>query len=193
MIKKNFFISWTAIFSGAVIGVGLNFLLNLLTLGLALSCFSIALSGKTEFSLVGFLCFCVSAMIAMFTTGWIAGKLTPRVLLHPAWGILYGFLAWSVLLIITIILITNMIQYTAFHSNFSSNLTAIKITNNAPMLTQTVADTITNSPLSINVELGKKVIILNALLTFILFFLGGLSSCLGGYLGYRTPPKCWVS
>ncbi|KTD16049.1 hypothetical protein EAW55_04590 [Legionella jordanis] len=186
--KRERYISWSAILAAAIIGVGLNFLLNLLSLGLGISSFSISVQGETRFSLAGFFCFCLSAMISMFSTGWIAGRLSPCVL-SQRWGAFYGFLAWCLLLIFTIILITNMIQYSAFHSNFTSNLVAIKLTNNAPMLTQTAADIQQNTPLSINIETNKKVLTLNALLTFILFALGACASVIGGILGYRKPPS----
>jgi hypothetical protein len=186
--KKNYYVSWTAIISGAFIGLGLNFLLNLFSLAIGLASFTVSSSGKTEFSLIGFMCFGLSSIISMFITGWVAGKLTPPILLNRLWGIFFGFLAWCLLLMITIILLTNMIQYAAFHANFTSNLIAIKITNDAPMFTETHAHALTNSPLSLNIETGKKIITLNAFLTFILFFIGGVSSCLGGYLGYKKSP-----
>ncbi|RUQ84973.1 hypothetical protein [Legionella septentrionalis] len=118
---KNSPVSWSAILAGAIAGVGLNFLLNLLALGLGIVSFSVTWSGRTDFSLLGFLFFCFAAVIAMFLTGWIAGRLTPAGWARY-WGVLIGFLAWSVLLIFTLMLITNMIQYSAFHTNFTSNL-----------------------------------------------------------------------
>ncbi|WED43997.1 hypothetical protein [Legionella cardiaca] len=184
--KECKYLSWTAVVSAAIIGIGLNFLFNLLSLALGISSFSIDIQGKTTFSLAGYFCFCISSIISMFFTGWVAGKLTPPQPLKKMWGILYGFLAWSLLLILTVVLLTNFIQFLAFHSNFTANLVAIKITNNAPMLTETVADITKNSPLSINIETTKKVLTLNAMLTFILFFLGALASCLGGFIGYKT-------
>lgn len=189
MKQKKRYLSWSAIFAGAVAGVGLNFLLNLLSLGLGISSFSIDSEGNTFFSFAGFLCFCLAAILAMFSTGWIAGKLTPVVVKARAFGLLIGFIAWSMLLIMTIILITNMIQYAAFHSNFTSNLVAIKLTNDAPMLTETVADTRKKSPLHINIETRRKVLTLNAFLTFVLFFIGSLSGCMGGFLGYTRSPE----
>ncbi|KTC99417.1 hypothetical protein [Legionella erythra] len=189
MKQKRRYLSWSAIFAGAIAGVGLNFLLNLLSLGLGISSFSIDSEGNTFFSFAGFLCFCLAAVLAMFMTGWIAGKLSPVVVKARAFGLLIGFIAWSMLLIMTIILITNMIQYAAFHSNFTSNLVAIKLTNDAPMLTETVADIKKKSPLHINIETRKKVLTLNALLTFVLFFIGALSSCAGGFLGYTRTPE----
>jgi hypothetical protein len=187
--KKLSYVSWTAIFSGAIIGVGLNFLLNLFSLSISLASFSVSSSGKTEFYFIGFLCFILSAIVAMFISGWFAGKLTSPVVHQPRWGCFYGFLCWSVQLIITIILLTNMIHYAAFHSNFTSNLVTIKLTNNAPMFTETKAHSVIHSPLSFNIETNKKEIILNAALTFCLFFIGGLASTFGGYLGYRSSIK----
>lgn len=175
---------WTAIISGALAGVGLNFLLNLFSLAFALASFSVHSDGNTIFMFWGFLWFIFSAILAMFTTGWIAGKLAPKIF-PDAYGFLIGFLSWSLLLIMTIVLITNMIQYTVFHSNFTSSLLAIKIVGKMPMLTENVADLQGNSPLSINIEMKNKVIILNAFLTLILFFSGALFAAIGGFLGYR--------
>ncbi|OCH98150.1 hypothetical protein A8135_13415 [Legionella jamestowniensis] len=122
----------------------------------------------------------------MFFTGWFAGRLSPPFLQGKLWGAFYGFLAWSLLLIITVILITNMIQFLAFHSNFTANLVSIKLTHSSPMLTETTAHLTKKSPLSFNIETTQKVLTLNAMLTFILFFLGALSSCIGGFLGYKS-------
>ncbi|KTC65829.1 Uncharacterised protein (plasmid) [Legionella adelaidensis] len=172
-------VKWTALFSAAILGVGINFLFNLLALGLSFSSFIVTDQGNLSFSFLGFLSFCFVAIIAMFTTGWFAGRLTPDMGQSKTWGFFYGFLAWSLLLIITIILITNMIQYTAFHANFTASLVAIKITNNAPMLTETFAD------VTHGLEPAKKVLTLNAFLTFILFATGAAASCIGGYLGFK--------
>ncbi|TAL64470.1 MAG: hypothetical protein EPN84_03380 [Legionella sp.] len=188
-IKTLKYLSWSALFAGAVAGVGLNFLLNLLALGLGLASFSIGILGETVFSWIGFFCFCLSAIVAMFATGWIAGKLTPHNLQSRYWGVLIGFLSWSILLMFTIILITNMIQYAAFHSNFTSNLVEIRLKSNAPMLTGTTAQMLNHAPLSFNIETHNKIISLNALLTFLLFLIGSIASALGGFLGYSKSPR----
>jgi hypothetical protein len=178
-------LSWSALFAGALGGLGLNFLLNLLALAIGLASFSIEESGQTFFSLGGFLAFGFFAVLSMFFTGWIAGILSPRNLKRTAWGLLFGFLSWCILLVGTTILLMNMIQFAAFHSNFTSNLVAIKIQNNAPMLTETKAHSIQISPLSLNIETKKKVITVNAFLTFLFFFMGAVSSSIGGLIGHR--------
>lgn len=179
--RNKSYITWSAIISGAIAGVGLNFLLNLLSLAIGISSFTIRSTGKIEFSLLGFVCFCITALIAMFSTGWLAGRLSYPTL-KRIWGCFFGFLAWALLLIITIVIITNMIQFAVFHANFTSSLVAIKIANDAPMLTEIFLSG--KAPMSVVLEADKKVFILNALITFLMFTFGACASCLGGYLGY---------
>ena len=173
--------SMKAIFAGALTGFGLNFLLNLLSLAIGLSVFVEKSGDQLNFSFTGFIAFFISAIISMFATGWISGRLTyPSYRIKP-WGILYGFLAWTLCFILTVILITNMLHFTYFHSSFTSKeLIAIRITNNMPMIAETK---------SANADLNKKVISVDAQVTFVLFLLGALSSGIGGYLGYQPREK----
>lgn len=178
MSKTKKVFSWTAVFVGALAGVGLNFLLNLLSLAIGLSLFSEQTKDTLSFSSVGGLGFILVAIIAMFSTGWIAGKLTFLDSVRKRWGMLYGFISWCLCFIITVILLMNMIQFTQFHSNFTSkNITAIKISNQSPMLTETQ-----NS----NSEVDKRSISINASATFIFFLIGAVSSGLGGYVGFKS-------
>lgn len=187
--KRSSMLSWSALFAGAIGGVGLNFLFNLLALAIGLASFAVNGAGKTFFSLGGFLIFGLFSLLSMFITGWIAGILSPAYLSagfrRDVYGLLIGFLSWCILLIFTIILLMNTIQFASFHSNFTSNLVAIKVQNNSPMLTETKAHHLKISPLSFNIETNKKVITVNAFLTFILFFIGATSSSFGGLIGYR--------
>lgn len=171
-------------FAAAIGGVGLNFLLNLLALAFGISSFSVEENTHTRFLISGYLLFCLSAFIAMFFTGWLGGKLSSGQLLPRAWGIIYGFLAWCLLLLFTIILITNMIQYTAFHANFTSNLTGIHISADSPMMTETVSEK-EGKPAIPDSEKAQKIVRLNIYQTFFLFLIGALASCIGGYIGYR--------
>lgn len=180
-IKKRFSFSWTAIFSAAIVGFGLNFLLNLFALAIGLSIFSEKEANQIVFSLWSFSGFIAVAFISMFATGWVAGKLTPPSYRVKWWGMLYGFIAWTVCFIMTFVLITNMLQFTYFHSSFTSKeLVAIRITNDMPMATETKMA---------NADLSKKLITFNAQVTLILFITGALSSCLGGIIGYKPYAK----
>ncbi|WP_133140856.1 hypothetical protein [Legionella genomosp. 1] len=181
--RKENKLNWSALFAGAIGGVGLNFLLNLLALAIGLSSFSIAQDGSTRFSFAGYSLFCFSAFIAMFFTGWLAGKLSSGLLLKKTWGMVHGFLAWCLLLLFTVMLITNLIQYTAFHANFTSNLVGIKISANSPMVTETQSEHKGVSAIP-DTEKAKKILRINSFQTFFLFLTGALASCLGGYLGF---------
>ncbi len=170
--------SWTALLVCALTGLGFNFLFNLLSLAVGPSLFSEQSKHLITFSLMSFVGFIVVAIISMFMTGWVAGALSKNTILPKKWGILYGFIAWSLSFIFTVFLLTNMMQFTQFHSNFTSNnLVAVRITNQMPMSTETK---------SANAELDNRTITLNAYVTFVLFLVGALSSCIGGYSGY-TP------
>lgn len=171
-------VSWTAILIAALSGLGLNFLLNLLSLAIGISVFATQDNNSISVSLTGIVGFIFVAIISMFTTGWIAGKLTILPNIRKRWGLLYGFAAWSLSFVMTVVLLMNMIQFTQFHSNFTSkNLTAIKISNQAPMLTETQ-----NS----NSETEKRIIALNAYVTFFFFLIGACSSSIGGFLGFNS-------
>lgn len=169
--------SWTAVLVGALVGLGINFLLNLLSLALGISAFSEQTNDKISISIVGLTLFILVAIVSMFTTGWIAGRLTILSSIQKRWGILYGFSAWCICFIMTVILLMNTMQFTQFHSNFTSkNLSAIKITNQLPMITESQSN---------NSETNKKIIGLNAYATFIFFLIGATSSAIGGYTGFR--------
>lgn len=180
------YISWSAIFSGVFTGFGINFLFNLCILALGISLFALNAANVTVLSYFGVSCYVLLSIITMFVTGWVAGRLTPPIF-NRLWGALIGFIAWSVLLFITIIILTNMIQFTAFHSTFTShpNMVAIRIANDSPFMTETKEKMPIQSSLDVNVEKVTKTITLNATATFLLFFLGASSSCIGGLLGYR--------
>lgn len=178
-------LSWTAVISGAIVGFGVNFLLNLLSLAIGLSSFSYTSLNSISFSLPGFSGFIIVAIISMFATGWVAGILSNTQVQLKWWGALYGFIAWGICLIFTTLIITNMIQFSIFHSNFTSqpNFVSIRITNDAPMLTEVKTST-DRIPAAVESEMATKTIILNAYVTFSLFLIGAISSGVGGYLGF---------
>ncbi|HVY53626.1 MAG TPA: hypothetical protein VHA13_03815, partial [Gammaproteobacteria bacterium] len=159
--NKPKILSWQAIVIGAFIGLGLQFLLNLLALSIGLSIFSKKIDGTISFSILNFIGFALVGIISMVTAGWVAGRLTKNSVLQKSWGMLYGLMAWCLTFILTVILITNAIQFSYFHANFTSRqLVAIRITRDLPMITETQ---------SVNNDLDTTSITLNAYVTFALF------------------------
>ncbi len=89
-------LSWRAIVAGAVAGLAIHILLTLLGLGLGIG----ALDPITDDNPVAKLgigtaiAWCVSALIALWCGGYVAGRFIPVNFKHT--GCLHGFLVWSV-------------------------------------------------------------------------------------------------
>ena len=101
-------LSWTAIFAGAFVGVGASFLLNLLCVGIGLSAFSATEDGATVLAIGGFVGLVISAFISMFAAVWVAGYIGRPLSSNRHLGELYGFITWSVALILTILLASHV-------------------------------------------------------------------------------------
>ena len=95
-------VSWGAIFAGAVVAVVLGFLLHLLGLGIGFTSFDPATQDDTVGGLGAMqgIWFVVSALIALFVGGWVAGRLAgmPR----RTDGAIHGFVTWGITTIITL-------------------------------------------------------------------------------------------
>ena len=187
-------ISWTAIFSGAFVGVGLSFLLNLLCIGIGLSAFTATQEGSMVLAVSGFIGLVIAAFISMFMGGWVAGYLGRPYCSRRHLGELYGFITWSVALVLTILLAANASK---FVSNFNdsvlmhSNTSMVNVTINdaAPLVSQktrtnpSTGNTVTHT--TVNAEKATNALGVTAFVTFFLFFIGALASCFGGCLAMR--------
>lgn len=84
-------LSWSAIFFGALIALGLGFLLNLLGCAIGLSLFNLSNEGDIVISiggLIGIITGLISSMIlAGYATGYLSREYHPQRNL----GIMYGF------------------------------------------------------------------------------------------------------
>jgi pheromone shutdown protein TraB len=67
-------ISWTSIVVGALIALGLTFLLNLFSTAIGLSAYKLS-GGSSLFAIGGFLGFAIGIVATMFAAGWLAGYL----------------------------------------------------------------------------------------------------------------------
>jgi len=99
-------VSWGAIFAGAVVAIVTQFLLNLLGLGLGLTTFEFVGGDDTAggFGMAQGIWTVVSALIALFTGGWVAGRLAgmPR----KTDGMLHGVVTWALTTLLTLYLLT---------------------------------------------------------------------------------------
>jgi hypothetical protein len=178
--------SWTAIIAGALANIGLSFLLNLSTLAIGLSAFTTDREGAISLALGGLLAIAIGAAIIMFLSGWIAGYLgTPFYFAKPYSGILYGFIAWCLALLISVSVASQVGDYVTAYTNVVSHpvSTSSPTIANPPMVVETVsaqADVRVNKSDEADAahKTGAGLSII-----FILFFIGALSSCVGGHYG----------
>lgn len=93
---------WGSIFAGAVAALAVHLLLTILGLGLGLEIVEPATNpdGGSEFSVGAGIAWSLSALIALWLGGWIAGRLIPEA--SRRLGGLHGFLVWSLATVVTI-------------------------------------------------------------------------------------------
>lgn len=178
-------VSWTAIIVGALVGVGLSFLLNLFSIAIGLSLVTTNQEGMTVLAVGGFLGLAIGTIASMFTAGFSAGYLGRPYCIKRHLGVLYGFTAWALALILTVLLATNIGHYVAMYADFIANPTIIvDVTNISSSSKGAVSATDTQTAVN---HLG-----MSSLLVFALFFIGAFSSSLGGHCGmtYRCEDNC---
>ncbi|MGE3318793.1 MAG: hypothetical protein AB7I18_05805 [Candidatus Berkiella sp.] len=175
MIKSNChhkYLCWRAIFAGAIFAVGISFLFNLLTVGLGLSLYTESPDGKLAFTFAGVSWMMVGSYVILFFAGWITGRLVPdQHSFHLANGMAHGFIAWSLYLIVSVILLSLMkdaIVVPALKSFF------IDLSNSHVAKVQAT-------------KLGHA-----GLVTFFIFFFGALGACIGAACGIKESKRCYM-
>lgn len=171
-------LSWYAVWVGALVALGLTFLFNLLTVGIGLTLYTVDDQGMQVIRWSGLAWMFVGGYIMLFIAGWCTGKqICNGFSFHPCNGILHGFMAWTVYLIISVILFSFFIEATSttlmknafFNITLGSNANPTSSTPN-PDAVQTMG--------------------LATLSTFLLFAIGALGSCIGAYCGIKASQEC---
>lgn len=171
-------ISWSAIIIGALVGIGLSFLLNLFSVAIGLSVYNTSSEGAMTLAVGGFIALIIGIIVSMFMAGYVAGFIAEPYRRCNV-GLLYGFATWCLALIITVLLMSHVGRYVNTFSNTVSNPTMVIVNNDneAPLAQQTSPRTV-----EVNAEKATRAIGLSAFITFVLFFIGAISSCTGAYV-----------
>lgn len=182
-------ISWSAIFVGALVGLGLTFLFNLFSLGIGLTVFTTSSSGAATFAVGGFIGMLITVIISMFVAGGIAGLLARSVCNHAWMGVLYGFTTWCVALFVTMWMSFHITQLVSsyYHSLAHPEIAIIKMTNGeaySKEASQPIKD-VSSTSVSTSEEKVRPIIGGAFFIMFLFFFIGALSSCIGGYVGVK--------
>jgi hypothetical protein len=177
-------VSWSSIFAGAIVGLGLGFLFTLFNIAIGLKSFNNTADGATVFLVGGFVGLVVGTFVSMFAAGWTAGRLARRPGLNPRkLDLIYGFSAWTVSLVLSVFLAAHMGSFVMSHTNVLSNPNAsfVMVTNDsAPIVT------VNNDSVGTVVAMNKAKtdqLATTTFITFFMFFFGALSSCFGAHCG----------
>lgn len=174
-------ITWSAIIIGALVGIGLSFLLNLFSVAIGLSVFSVSTEGMVSLAIGGLIGLIFGSIVVMFLSGFTAGYLAKPFCRGCNLGILYGFTTWSLALVVTILLTSHVGRFVASYANFISNpaTSIVSANETTPMM----GDTTAPGAVNVNAERATNTIGLGAFVVFILFFIGAISCCVGAYWG----------
>lgn len=165
-------LSWKPIFVGALVAVGLTFLLNLFSVAIGLTAFTTNHEGVETLALGGLLGVGIGIITSMFAAGWLTGYLGQQYCKRRHLGALYGFLAWCVSLIIAVFLTSYAQHYIFIYSHALSGTAHLVQVGN---MTNAVSD------MANNVE--TKGLVISTYIIFILFFLSAFACSLGGHCG----------
>lgn len=171
-------LSWKPIIAGALIIVGLSFLLNLFMAAIGVNAFTLGDDGAEKLAMSGAIATGVGIVVSMFAAGWLTGYLGKGSCSKGHLGALYGFLAWTLALIITIFIALHAQQYVSFYGHFISGTAQ----NFQPM--NSVAATAVNTVKNVQPD----TLVISAYVIFVLFFLSAFACSLGGHCGMRH--KC---
>ncbi|MGC1183411.1 hypothetical protein [Legionella sp.] len=175
--KSNFtHLHWTAIFAGAIVGIGLAFLLDVFGIAIGLSAYSSTSHGAV-IAIGGFLGILIGVIVAMGTAGFVAGYLSRFNHCCCHGGVLHGFITWSIALILSALLIMPLSRYVSFYED--SLYPAVASIEAPPSNAQPNVSAAGNQ----NVTTEVKNLAWSSWILFILFFVGALSSCIGACCG----------
>lgn len=188
-------LSWTAIFAGTLIAVGLSFLLNLFGVAIGLSAYTTSTVGITTLAIGEFFGMAIGIMVIMFFAGWVSGYLGRVHCVNRHFGTLYGLTTWCLTLVLSAVLVSHFGDFVnKQHSAFiNANETVLKMSPNAAASKSSVETAIhtvakmntTQDSSRHDKEQAANTMGKSLLLMFLLFFVGAITCSYGGYVGMK--------
>jgi MFS family permease len=183
-------ISWSAIIVGALVGIGLGFLLNLFSVAIGLSLVTTSKEGIITLAVGGFIGLLIGTLVSMFLAGFAAGFLGRFCCVKRNLGVLYGFTTWCFALLITVVLASSMANYVAAYSEFITTPTSVVVANDNTTPAVTASTQARHTDVTVNAQKATNNLGISALLVFVLFFIGAIASCFGGHYGMVCESGC---
>lgn len=174
---------WSALFAGALVGVGLGFLLHLFGVAIGLSAYSSSANGATVIAIGGFIGLLIGVIVAMGTAGFVAGYLGRFHSCFCHGGVIYGFVTWSLAIALSALLFVPLSNYISSYKN--SLIPAVVI---AHVDTTHDVSSSTTELRKLDAERNTTTVTPTDLawigwIVFLLFFIGALACCIGA---------CWA-
>ncbi len=192
-------LSWSGIFAGAFVALGISFLLDLFGMGLGISAYKAATTaGEAKaFAYGGYIAILVAGMVAMFVGGWVAGFIGRPTCTTGCHGMIYGFVAWCLALIISIILVSSIgqfigVQYSILNASSSGNIESYNNPNskmsNFSNNTNTGREATNNNRYNANENSEKAAsdAAKGFFLLFLIFITSALAAAFGGYTAVKS-------
>ncbi|WP_051555261.1 hypothetical protein [Legionella fairfieldensis] len=185
-------VSWSAVFSGAFVGLGLGFLLHLFGMAISLSAYNAPSAGAaTTIAVGGLLGLLIGTIASMGAAGFVAGYLGRFFHHSHCGGVLYGFLTWTMALLLAAIFAIPLAQHTSAYSKTlapkvvvsDSMPQKIDVTTEKNTSPSTTVSDKTDQP--VVVKVSSDTLTGSSWIIFTLFFIGALSSCIGACLGMK--------
>ncbi|MFT4058523.1 MAG: hypothetical protein QM652_03140 [Legionella sp.] len=174
-------IHWTAIIAGAFVGVGLSFLLNIFSMAIGLSAYSSLPNVAPTIAIGGVLGLLIGVIVSMGVAGFVAGYLGRFHHCYCHGGVIYGFITWSLVLMLSALLIMPFTHYVSFYEeNLDPNLAPTQISSADVNVSVTPSQ---NTSTQKMMDTNPKQLHWKGWILFVLFFLGGISSCISACYG----------
>jgi hypothetical protein len=179
---------WTAIFAGALVGVGLGFLLNMFSMAIGLSAYTTTSTHTTAIAVGGVLGILIGVIVTMGVAGFVAGYLGRFYNCYCHGGVIHGFITWTLVLMLSALLIGSINRYVSFYEeNLDPALVPSQISTANTPASNVTADVTAEQPNAPEqaIDENPKHLAWSGWILFISFFLGAFSSCIGACYGMR--------
>jgi ABC-type multidrug transport system fused ATPase/permease subunit len=197
-------ISWSAVISGALVAIGLSFLLNIFTISIGLTAYTNSPDGNKVLVIGGYIGIVLCAMVSMFISGWVSGflghyKFNLRECFNIKISILHGFSSWCISLILSICLMANVDQFfyskehSLYHNEMIDKLTRDNFEKNGTLKKDSSSPDNFDFRGKNETKIESKNIGKSLFLTFILFFVGAVMSAYGACVGMCSQRRCLLS
>lgn len=192
MIKNNMIIdeptssqiSWSAIFMGAFVGIGLGFLLQLFGSAIGLSVFTVH-NGALTVAIGGMIGFLIMTLVSMFTAGYTAGYLGRNQGGSRSLGLMYGFVTWTFALLLSAMLMGFVQKYVSMYTQTLSH-TGVVVTMADNSVTQhfsTSDHEVSSDNQDSTPKFSARDLAWAAYIAFVMFFMGAIAACIGSLYG----------